>query len=123
MTLFVVPQDGVICAVINDGQSVEMIGDLADAALELLPVCLPRLSALMLDFLAQHLGHRLGDALSAAPSQLACEPFGFRIFDVQGHGSARRIFPYSSYTSLFFLMQRNCLSEHKFSAWITEREG
>src|SRR5689334_2276573 len=103
MAVFVVAEDFIGTAVIEDRQLFDPLDDLLDLAAELLIALPPRLPALALDLAAHHVGQRLGDALPAPARELAHELFRLRILDVQRHGASLDL-P-SSYISSFFLMQ------------------
>ena len=77
MAFFVVTDDLIGTAVIEDRQFVEAFDNLVDAALEgVIAFFAGRLAALALDLFAQGVGDRLGDALLAPARQFAGELFG-----------------------------------------------
>src|SRR6476620_8356023 len=103
MTLVVVPEDFVVRAGVQFRQAVVALHDLVDAAHASLGIVRPESLSLTLDLAAEYIGQHFGDALTTPARQLPHQLFRLRVLDVQGH--KRAFILYSSYVSLFFLMQ------------------
>ena len=69
--MFVVTNDFVRGAIIQNRKSLDPLNDLLDVAMEFFLVVAPRLFAFALDLPAQHRRHRFGDALPASTRQFS----------------------------------------------------
>src|SRR5215216_3546817 len=86
MALLVVAEDFIIRAIVQEGTTVETLGNLIDAAYQLFLVFPPRSRALPLDLFAQGVGDGFCDAGAAPARELAGKLLGLCVLDVQCHG-------------------------------------
>src|SRR5437588_13100659 len=85
-TVLVVTDHLIRRTVVENRELLDLLDDFDDAAQPFLRIPAPRLFPLAVNFPAQNFGQRARNGLPAPPRQLAGEPLGLRILDVQGHG-------------------------------------